>query len=348
VYEFSYVQGLWDNSQYACELEDASPVRSAQDIPAVTSVSPNTGLPAGGETVTIKGSDLAGATSVRFGELAAATFTVRSANEITAVTPSRLRGTVYVRVITPNGESPESSREQGNIEPGGYRILEGPEYGRCIATSGKNGRFASANCTKTGGASRYEWYPAFGGTEPLTKRHLTIASTTAATLADASGDRIACKGLAGNGEYTGNTNLGQINLTLFNCRGSGAFAGCQEDLTIESFGEGLGVAAVSAKSPADDKLAGVLGEGDSSLFGSCGNVVVTGSALASLSDGRMTTTASINLKEQKGRQIPETLAGGGERYWLNADVEESDVGQIGLALAATQTSEEPVELNPVF
>jgi hypothetical protein len=77
--------------------------------PTVTAVSPNEG-PAG-TTVTITGTNLTGATAVRFGASSASSYTVESATSITAVAPAGT-GTVDVTVTTPGGTSAMSSADQ--------------------------------------------------------------------------------------------------------------------------------------------------------------------------------------------------------------------------------------------
>ncbi|MEU8822293.1 IPT/TIG domain-containing protein [Streptomyces sp. NPDC048636] len=72
--------------------------------PSLISVTPNQGPTAGGNTVTITGSGLSGATAVRFGATNATSFTVVSPTQITAVVPAG-SGTVQVTVITPGGTS---------------------------------------------------------------------------------------------------------------------------------------------------------------------------------------------------------------------------------------------------
>jgi hypothetical protein len=74
-------------------------------VPAVTSVSPGTGSTAGGTTVTINGANFTGATAVKFGAVAATSFTVNSNGTITAISPAGAAGTVDVSVTTPNGAS---------------------------------------------------------------------------------------------------------------------------------------------------------------------------------------------------------------------------------------------------
>jgi subtilase family protein/Big-like domain-containing protein/IPT/TIG domain-containing protein len=79
--------------------------------PAVTGVNPNTGPPSGGTSVTITGANFSGATAVRFGGNAAASFSVVSASQITATTPAG-SAAVDVTVTTPNGSSAASSADQ--------------------------------------------------------------------------------------------------------------------------------------------------------------------------------------------------------------------------------------------
>jgi hypothetical protein len=71
--------------------------------PVLSSVTPNNGPAAGGQSVTILGAGLNGATSVSFGGTAAASFTVVNAGEIDAVTPAHAGGTVNLTVTTSGG-----------------------------------------------------------------------------------------------------------------------------------------------------------------------------------------------------------------------------------------------------
>jgi large repetitive protein len=72
--------------------------------PVVTKVTPYKGPASGETTVTVEGSGFIGATAVEFGTTPAASFTVDSTREITAVSPPGA-GTVYVIVTTPYGTS---------------------------------------------------------------------------------------------------------------------------------------------------------------------------------------------------------------------------------------------------
>jgi alpha-tubulin suppressor-like RCC1 family protein len=76
-----------------------------EPIPTVTAISPKLGSHAGGTTVTVTGSNLSGASSVKFGANAASSFTVESATSLTAVAPAGT-GVVDVTVSTEAGTSP--------------------------------------------------------------------------------------------------------------------------------------------------------------------------------------------------------------------------------------------------
>jgi hypothetical protein len=80
--------------------------------PTVTGVNPNAGAPAGGAQVIVTGSNLSGATAVMFGGTAAASFTVNSGTQITAVSPAETASTVNITVTTPGGTSATSAADQ--------------------------------------------------------------------------------------------------------------------------------------------------------------------------------------------------------------------------------------------
>ncbi|MCZ4101427.1 IPT/TIG domain-containing protein [Streptomyces sp. H39-C1] len=79
--------------------------------PVVTGVSPNTGPPAGGTTVTITGTALSDATAVTFGAGHNAAAVTCSPTSCTAVAPAGTVGTVDVRVTTAAGTSAVSAAD---------------------------------------------------------------------------------------------------------------------------------------------------------------------------------------------------------------------------------------------
>ena len=93
--------------------------------PAVTSVSPGVGSTAGGTTVTITGTGLAGATGVRFGG-AVASLTADSSTQVTVTSPPGT-GTVTITVTTPAGASKTTE--------GHYTYTTRPEPAQSISFS---------------------------------------------------------------------------------------------------------------------------------------------------------------------------------------------------------------------
>ena len=97
--------------------------------PIVTAVKATSGPGAGGQKVTISGSDFNGATLVEFGNDASSTITVNSSGSvITALAPREAAGTVNVVVTTPGGSSAISSADN-------YTYL-GPSITKVSPTSG--------------------------------------------------------------------------------------------------------------------------------------------------------------------------------------------------------------------
>jgi len=86
-------------------------------IPVITSISPNTGSPSGGNSVTITGTGFTGATAVTFGSNPA-TFTVVTDTTITSIAPISAAGNANITVTTPSGSSSPSNESlyvyQGN------------------------------------------------------------------------------------------------------------------------------------------------------------------------------------------------------------------------------------------
>ena len=104
--------------------EGTSPTTSADrfsyGVPTVMSLKPKAGPAEGGTAVKITGTNLLGATAVRFGSTQASSFstqTVRGATSITAVSPAEHAGLVDVTVTGPGGTSAVSSRDRYRFLP---------------------------------------------------------------------------------------------------------------------------------------------------------------------------------------------------------------------------------------
>lgn len=82
------------------------------DAPVVASIEPEMGPTSGGTTVTVTGSNFAGATSVSFGSTPATSMTVNSGTQITVMSPAGAEGTVDITVSGPGGTSTTSSASE--------------------------------------------------------------------------------------------------------------------------------------------------------------------------------------------------------------------------------------------
>ena len=110
--------------------------------PTILSVSPNSGAPAGGTSVTISGSNLTGATAVKFGTVPATSFTVTSSTSITAITPPGAAGFVSVSVTGPAGTATQPSGfNYASTEPkitGVFPSSGSAAGGNSVSISGQN------------------------------------------------------------------------------------------------------------------------------------------------------------------------------------------------------------------
>ncbi len=96
--------------------------------PGITSVSPSTGPEAGGTPVTITGTNLDGATAVKFGTTGAESFKINSPTSIEAVAPSG-SGTVEVSVMTERGTSTATTADDFSYVPPPAVTSVGPNSG---------------------------------------------------------------------------------------------------------------------------------------------------------------------------------------------------------------------------
>ncbi|MFZ1903317.1 MAG: IPT/TIG domain-containing protein [Methanoregula sp.] len=117
--------------------------------PVVSSIFPNGGPLAGGNTVTISGSGFTGATLVGFGGTAATSFIINGDTYITATVPAASAGTVNVNVTTPLGTSLLNPPEDQ------YTYLPPPTVTAISPTSGSTGGGTVVTITGT----NFNWQP---------------------------------------------------------------------------------------------------------------------------------------------------------------------------------------------
>ena len=146
--------------------------------PAVTGVSPATGATAGGQVVTITGTDFTGTSAVSFGGTAAASFTILSDTQISAVAPSAgSSGAVDVTVTTNNGTSTAVTADEFT-----YLATAAPTVTGLGTTSGTTAGGTSVGVTGTDFTSASQVL--FGST-PATS--FTVNSSTSITATAPAG-----------------------------------------------------------------------------------------------------------------------------------------------------------------
>ena len=88
--------------------------------PTISSITPAVASSAGGTSVVVTGTgfeNLSGAAGVKFGNTNAASYTVNSLTQITAITPAHVPGMVRVTVTTSGGESADKSADDFTYTP---------------------------------------------------------------------------------------------------------------------------------------------------------------------------------------------------------------------------------------
>jgi hypothetical protein len=145
-------------------------------VPTVTTISPASGPLAGGAAVTIIGTALTDATAVTFGGTNAASFTVNSDTQITAITPAKAVGPVTVAVMTAGGTGSKSS---------GYTYVAAPTVTGVSPASGPaaGGTGVTITGTNLTGATVVK----FDGIAATGVTVVSATSITATTPADAAG-----------------------------------------------------------------------------------------------------------------------------------------------------------------
>ena len=144
--------------------------------PTVTGVSPNNGAPAGGNSVTVTGTNLTGATAVDFGTTPGTGITAVTATSLTVTAPAGT-GTVNVTVTTPNGTSAV------NAPSDQYTYNGPPTVSGVNPAGGPTGGGTSVTVTGTGftGATAVD----FGASNPGTS--IDVLSPTRLTVTSPSG-----------------------------------------------------------------------------------------------------------------------------------------------------------------
>jgi hypothetical protein len=294
--------------------------------PTVSAIAPNEGPRAGGTSVTITGTELTGASAVKFGATAAASFSVNSESSITAVSPPGT-GTVDVTVTTPGGTSATSSADQFTYVQSAVEGL--PEFGRCVKSAPKQGEYRYVHCNvDAAGKGTHNWLP---GPGPNSK-FKSVYKAPALQTTGAGKTLITCVSGAGEGQYSGVKSVRITKLVLSGCAispASGIVSKCQnigaangEIEAKELVGElgfiasgpkpkvGLDLKAASGAVMASFECGGaseVTGKGS----GTGMPREIEGSVIGKLAKlDTMVTTNTTTYEAKAGHQVPESLQGG--------------------------------------
>jgi hypothetical protein len=148
--------------------------------PTVTGLTPATGSTGGGNTITIIGTNLTGATGVSFGGTPAASFHINSPTSITAITPVHSAGAFDVTVTTAGGTSAVSTADRFTFQA----IL--PTITSVSPASGSTAGGASITITGTGLGDVTA--VSFGGIAATSFTIVSPSSLTAIAPAHAAGN----------------------------------------------------------------------------------------------------------------------------------------------------------------
>jgi DNA-binding beta-propeller fold protein YncE len=225
----------------------------------VSSLNPSSGPTAGGNTVTITGTNLSNASAVSFGVTPAISFSILGPTQISAVAPPGTAGTVDVTVTTPGGTSTTNPGDQ-------YTYVAAPTVSRLSPNAGPAVGGTSVTITGTGftGATAVSFgatsatsfivssatsitatSPAGSGTVDVT---VTTGDGTSATGAADGFTYIAMPAVTGLAPATGPTAGGTI-VTITGANLSGASA-VQFGATAAVWFNVMSATSITAKAPA--------------------------------------------------------------------------------------------------
>ncbi len=216
-----------------------------------------------------------------------------------------------------------------------------PDFGRCVKMP-FDGGFTTSNCTVASPTHTgdYEWRV---GAE---KAGFTTTGGTV-KLETSSKARVTCTTENAVGEITGFATVGAVVMTFGGCESEGANCttggqgeGVLQSKTLEG---ALGWQQKAAQEVALD----IYPAGHTGPFMEYSCVgrpaVLTGSVLVPVTADKMMRTPKLKYKANEGKQKPEAFEG------ASADVLENSLEErVGLTFTATQTNEEPVEINTAF
>jgi hypothetical protein len=276
--------------------------------PTVTAIGPTEGPTAGGQVVTITGTELTGAKKVSFGgsEVACAgtvaTCKVESPTEIKATTPSRAAGTFDVTVTTGNGASPISPADR-------YTYIAPPAVMEVSPAQGSiaGGSTVTITGLRLAGATAVR----FGETEAAIIEDTQTTITVTAPAHTVGAVHVQVTTLGGvSGKFVADeyTFEGAQSLTVSTAGSGSGAVGCNGGACASSYPYGSAV-TLSAAPASGSTFAGWSGAGCSGT-GNCtvtiqGPVAVTATFDKKAEEQKAETKTEGTKEEPKGGGTPQ-------------------------------------------
>ena len=261
----------------------------------------------------------------------------------------------YFRLTARNAGGTSTGLEELLTTPG---TASPPEFGRCLKAVDRGAaEYDNATCTKAGAKDTYDWYPAFGGTQPLAKVGFGLSLKEGTDLRLESGKQlITCKSQTGGGEYSGTQAVEGVVLTFAACERSGE--SCQSgigagEIRAQTLTGTLGVILASKEGPGKNRIGLDLRPSSGSTIAefSCGGtpVVITGEVIAEVARNsmRLNTGLWTFAMAKGGKQKPEGFEGGAKQT-LQIKTGTGAPEQAGLSLKTRQANEEKIEVSSVL
>jgi hypothetical protein len=239
-------------------------------------------------------------------------------------------------------------------------VASDPEFGRCVKAPaekvGKStiyqGKYTTSGCTarSSGATGKYEWEPGV-----VAKHFQTVYKPPAPIKFETPAKaKVTCTGESSSGEITGTRTVGGVKLVFTGCSsttGACTTAGHAEGELESSELEGvLGLESVTFKSGKETRHAGLdlfpVGHTGTFLEYTCTGgspTVLSGSVISAMPADKMFTVGTVKYAEMSGKQKPERFEGGSTEVLRNGMSLP-----VGLSLTATETTEEPLEINAYY
>ena len=260
--------------------------------------------------------------------------------------------TYHFRIVATNSGGPAFGADQTFTTA--EVVKSAPEFGRCVevpseVVGGKtvyHGVFKAASCTKLAKkhAGRYEW------DSGVLNAHFTSFEATSLTLETIKGVKVFCTGELTTGEFTSGKTVGDMVIE---------FTGCVPNIRSENCTSPDDAPGKITTRPLEGQLGFYKGRKKVALVlypvgktgplmeFSCGSTTVSvqGSVVVPVTTGKMQLTVDLHAATKKGRQVPESFAGG-PKETLEESLNGAPFEATKMTLAMALENGQDVEVDP--